>query len=204
MNMNTNTKIGAYFYNDESYNFEFATSLSASEKISFINSIVDTVVSNNYYTVIRDMLFDFAIIRTFTDIDTTFVKNSDSMIDTIEEFLNETNIVDIVKANIEIGLLDSLNEAVDKAIEYRTGIHPSPIADALSSLLSTLERKVNEIDLGSAMSMAQKFAGMTGELTPESLINAYMNSETHQNNVVEIEESKKQNKKSSKSNKSKR
>lgn len=206
MNMNTststnNTKTGTYFYNDESHNFEFDTTLSASEKISFINSIVDTVVSNNYYTVIRDMLFDFAIIRTFTYIDTTFVKNSDSMIDTIEKFLNETNIVDIVKANMEIGLLDSLNEAVDKAIEYRTGIHPSPIADALSSLLSTLEKKVNEFDMGSMMGMAQKFASMTGELTPESLINAYMNSETHQNNVVEIEEAKKQNKKSSKSKK---
>lgn len=196
MNMNTNnTKTGTYFYNDESYNFEFTTSLSVSKKISFINSIVDSVVDNNYYTVVRDMLFDFAIIRTFTYIDTTFVKNSDSMIDTIEEFLNETNIVDIVKANMEIGLLEELNEAVDKAIEYRTGIHPSPLNDALASLLSTLEKKVNEIDLGSAMGMAQKFAGMTGELTPESLINAYMSSDTHQNNVIEIAKAKK-NKKS--------
>ena len=205
MNMNTNnTKMGTYFYNDESYNFEFATSLSASDKISFINSIVDTVVSNNYYTVIRDMLFDFAIVRTFTDIDTTFVKNSDSMIDTIEEFLNETNIVEIVKANMEIGLLEELNNAVDKAIEFRTGIHPSPLNDALASLLSTLEKKVNEIDLGSAMSMAQKFAGMTDEFNLDNLVKAYMNSETHKNNLVEIEEAKKQNKKSSKSNKSKK
>lgn len=202
MNMNTNnTKTGVYFYNDESFDFGFVTSLSASEKISFINSIVDTVVSNNYYTVIRDMLFDFAIIRTFTDIDTTFVKNSDSMIDTIEQFLDETNIVDVVKANMSVGLLEELNKSVDKAIEFRTGIHPSPLNDALASLLSTLERKVEEIDLGSAMSMAQKFAGMTEELTPESLINAYMGSDTHQNNLVEIEKAKKSNKKSSKSKK---
>jgi hypothetical protein len=193
--------MGTYFYNDESYNFEFTTSLSASDKISFINSIVDTVVSNNYYTVIRDMLFDFAIVRTFTDIDTSFVKNSDSMIDTIEQFLDETNIVDVVKANMSVGLLEELNKSVDKAIEFRTGIHPSPLNDALASLLSTLERKVEEIDLGSAMSMAQKFAGMTEELTPESLINAYMGSDTHQNNLVEIEKAKKSNKKSSKSKK---
>lgn len=194
---NTDTKMGVYSYGDKSYNFEFTTTLSANKKISFINSIVDTVVSNNYYTVIRDMLFDFAILRTFTDIDTTFVKNSDSMIDTIEEFLNETNIVDIVKANMEVGLLEELNNAVDKAIEYRTGIHPSPLNDALASLLSTLEKKVEEIDLGSAMSMAQKFAGMTGELTPESLVNAYINSNVHQSNLAEIEEAKK-NKKSKK------
>ena len=199
--MNANkTKTGVYFYGDESYDFEFTTSLSASKKISFINSVVDTVVGNNYYTVVRDMLFDFAIIHTFTDIDTTFVKNSDSMINTIEEFLDETNIVDIVKVNMEVGLLEELNKSVDKAIEYRTGIHPSPLNDALASLLSTFERKVEEIDLGSAMSMAQKFAGMTGELTPESLINAYMNSDTHKDNIVEIEKAKK-NKKNKKSKK---
>ena len=199
--MNTNnTKTGVYFYGDESYDFNFLTSLSASKKISFINSIVDTVVDNNYYTVVRDMLFDFAIIRTFTDIDTTFVKNSDSMIDTIEEFLDETNIVDIVKANMKIGLLEELNESVDKAIEFRTGIHPNPLNEALASLLSTLEKKVNEIDLGSAMGMAQKFMGMTEDLTPESLINAYMNSDTHKDNVVEIAKSKK-NKKSKNSKK---
>ena len=193
--MNTNTtKTGVYFYGDESYDFEFATSLSASEKINFINSIVDTIVGDNYYTVVRNNLFDFAIIRTFTNIDTTFVKNSDSMIDTIEEFLDETNIVDIVEANMEFGLLEELNEAVDKAIEFRTGIHPSPLNDALASLLSTLEKKVNEIDLGSAMGMAQKFMGMTEDLTPESLINAYMNSDTHKDNLKEIEKAKKSNK----------
>ena len=200
--MNTNnTKTGVYFYNDESFDFGFVTSLSASEKISFINSIVDTVVSNNYYTVIRDMLFDFAIIRTFTDIDTSFVKNSDSMIDTIEQFLDETNIVEIVKANMEFGLFDELNNAVDKAIEFRTGIHSSPIADALSSLLSTLERKINEYDMGSMMGMAQKLTGMTDEFNLDNLVEAYMNSETHKNNLVEIEDAKKSNKKSSKSKK---
>lgn len=203
--MNTNnTKTGVYFYNDESFDFGFVTSLSASEKISFINSIVDTVVSNNYYTVIRDMLFDFAIIRTFTDFDTTFVKNSDSMIDTIEQFLDETNIVDVVKANMSVGLLEELNKSVDKAIEFRTGIHPSPLNDALASLLSTLEKKVNEFDMGSMMGMAQKLTGMTDEFNLDNLVKAYMNSETHKNNLVEIEEAKKQNKKSSKSNKSKK
>lgn len=201
MNMNTNiTKIGTYFYNEESHNFEFETTLSASEKISFINSVVDTIVDDNYYAVIRDMVFNFSLIRTFTDIDTTFVKNSDNMIDTIEEFLDETNIVDVIKANMEIGLLEELNKAVDKAIEYKTGIHPSPISDSLASLLSTLEKKVNEFDMGSMMDMAQKFAGMTDEFNLDNLVNAYMNSDLHRANLEEITESKKgkKNKKSKK------
>lgn len=210
MNMNTNTKMGTYFYNDESYNFEFVTSLSIKEKITFVNTVVNTVVDDNYNSLLRSIMFDFMIVKTFTDIDTSFLKVEDEYgniitdIDLLEKFLDETNIVEIVKANMEFGLLEELNNTVDKAIEYRTGIHPSPLNDALASLLSTLERKVEEIDLGSAMSMARKFASMTEELNMDNVVAAYMDSDTHKNNLVEIEQAKKQNKKSSKSNKSKR
>lgn len=211
MNMNTNkTKTGTYFYNDESHNFEFTTTLSIKEKITFVNTVVNTVVDDNYNSLLRSIMFDFMIVKTFTDIDTSFLKveneygNIITDIDLLEKFLDETNIVEIVKANMEFGLLEELNNAVDKAIEYRTGIHPSPLNDALASLLSTLERKVEEIDLGSAMSMARKFASMTEELNMDNVVAAYMDSDTHKNNLVEIEQAKKQNKKSSKSNKSKK
>jgi hypothetical protein len=190
----TGTNMGTYFYNDEAFNFEFITSLSASKKISFVNSVVDTIVGDNYTSIIKDMIFDYTLIQMFTNVDTTFINNSKDIIDSIEQFLNGTNIVDIVKVNMEIGLLEELNKSVDKAIEYRTGIHPSPIADALSSLLSTLEKKVNEFDMGSMMGMAQKFAGMTDEFNLDNLVKAYMDSDTHKNNLVEIKEAKRLNK----------
>lgn len=185
--------IGAYVRNDETFEFEFVTNLTASEKITFVSAVVDTVVNNNYYSLVRDIMFDHMIIQLFTNVGDFYSEDVDDKIDAIEQFLAETNIIDIVKANMEIGLLDELNNAVDKAIEYRTGIHPSPIADSLASLFNTLEKKVNEIDLGSAMNMVQKFASMTGEFTPESLVNAYMNSDLHQKNLEEIEASKQEN-----------
>ena len=88
------------------------------------------------------------------------------------------------------GLLEQLNKAVDKSIEYRTGIHPSPLNEALASLVNTLEKKVNEFDMGGAMEMVQKFAQMTGELTPDSLVKAYIDSDVHKANLNEIAESK--------------
>ena len=182
--------IGAYVRNDETFEFEFVTNLTASEKITFVSAVVDTVVNNNYYSLVRDIMFEHMIIQLFTNVGDFYSEDVDDKIDAIEQFLAETNIIDIVKANMEFGLLDELNNAVDKAIEYRTGIHPSPIADSLASLFSTLERKINDIDLGSAMNMVQKFASMTGEFTPESLVNAYMNSDLHQKNLEEIAESK--------------
>lgn len=189
-----NTKVGSYFYNDEARNFEFATTLSASDKITFVNSVVDTIVDDNYHSTIRNMMFDYMLIRVCSDVDVSFIQNSKDTVDAIEQFLEETNIVDVIKANMEDGLLEELNEAVNLSVRYRTGIHPSPLNDALASLLSTLERKIEKIDLGSAMSMAQKFASMGDEFNLDNLVKAYMDSDTHKNNLIEIEKAKKSNK----------
>ena len=186
-----NSKLGTYTHNDETYNFNFTTSLSASEKITFVNSVVDTIVSDNYNSMIKDIVFDHMIIQLFTNVGGSYFENSENKIDAIEQFLEETNIVDIVKANMEFGLLEELSHSVDLAIEYRTGIHPSPIADSLASLINTLEKKINEIDLSETMEMAQKFSSIAGDFTPESLVNAYMNGDIHKNNLEEVAESKK-------------
>jgi len=195
-----NIKTGAYFYNDEARNFNFATDLSAYKKMMFVNYVVNSIIDDDRYdSIVRDMIFDFGLVSIFTDINTSFINTTDddgnsiNPIIFIEQFLEETNVVDIVKANMEIGLLDELNKAVDKSIEYRTGIHPSPLNEALASLASTLEKKINEFDMGSMMDMAQKFAGMTDELTPESIMNAYINSDMHKKNLEEVAEAKKDN-----------
>ncbi len=183
-------KNGAFTYNNESYNFDFKTSLSAYDKMVFVKTVVDNIVDGNSYDyIIKDLIFDFAIVEVFTNVDTSFINEKDEddnsihPIILIEHFLEETNIVDIVKANMTFGLLDELIRAVDMDIQYRTGIHANPIGDAVASLISTLEKKINEVDLDSMMSMAQKFAGMTEDFTMENLVNTYKN-------LSEITESK--------------
>lgn len=185
-------KTGTYFYNDESYNFNFTTSLSTYDKLKFVNSVTDILVSDSAYNlVLRNLVFNFYIIDIFTDVDTKEFKESSFFVDDVEKFLEETNIVDIVNANVEIGLIDELNHAVDLNIQYLTGIHPNPLNEALSSLLSTLETKINEVDLGDMMGVVKKFANISNEFTPENVVNAYMNSDVHRQNLKEIEESKK-------------
>lgn len=188
-----NIKTGTYFHNDEAYNFNFGTDLAMSEKATFVNSVVNLVVDDlerKYNSILRDLIFDFYVIDFFTDIDTTELKKSTSFVDDVEQFLEETNIVEIVKANAVPTLFDELNNAVDKSIEYITGIHPSPIADSLASLFSALEKKINEFDMGSMMDMAQKFAGMTDELNVDNIVKAYVDSDFHKKNLEEIAESK--------------
>lgn len=188
-----NVMVGTYIKGEETYNFSFGTDLSIADKQRFVNAVVGLVVNDitkKYNSVIRDLIFDFYIVDILTDVSTTELKESSSFVDDVEQFLEETNIVDIVKANASPTLFDELNKAVDKSIEYITGIHTNPLGEALASLVSTLEKKINEFDMGSVMDMAQKFAEMTGELTPESVVNAYINSDMHKNNLEEIAESK--------------
>lgn len=186
-----NMKTGVYNYNDESRDFKFYTNLSVANKTKFVNSVVSLVVDENHYnSVIRDLVFDFYIVDVMTDIKTTELKKSDTFLNDVEDFLLSTNIVEIVKANAFPTLIDELNKAIDKSIAYLTGIHPNSLNEAVASLLSTLEKKINEVDLGSMMDMAQKFASMTGEFTPDSIVNAYMNSDMHKKNLAEIAETK--------------
>lgn len=195
-----NIKTGSYinYTKDESYNFNFATDLSAYNKMAFVNYVVNSIIADNRYdSIVKDLIFDFGIVSIFTNIDTSFINQKDdegnfiNPIIPIEQFLEETNIVDIVKENMVDGLLDELNKAVDKSIEYRTGIHPSPLNEALASLVNTLEKKVTEFDMSGAMEMVQKFAEMTGELNVENVVNAYIDSDVHKKNLEEIVESKK-------------
>lgn len=191
-------KNGAFAYNNESYNFEFKTSLSAYEKQFFVKTVVKNLIDEyGYDVVIRDLIFDFVIIEVFTNIDTSFINMKDDNgedihpIILVEHFLEESNVVDIVKANMESGLLEDLNHAVDLNIQYITGIHPNPLGESIAKLVSTIEKKLNEVDLNDTMDMVRKFANMNEDFTVENIVNAYMNSDIHKDNLTQITESKK-------------
>jgi hypothetical protein len=155
-------------------------------KLEYVNSVVETLVDEfNYNSVIKDLISDFYIVSIFTDVDVVDIVTSETFLDDAEEFLEDTNIVDIVKANMKDGLLEELNKAISLSISYRTGIHINPLSEAIVSLISVIEKKIGEIDLGDAMNMVQKFAGMTGELTPESLVSAYIDRITTNDKEVE-------------------
>lgn len=184
---------GTYIKGNEYIDFNFKTSLTTSEKATFVAAVTNALVGDNYLPVLRNMFFDFYVIAMFTDVDIP-IDDSDESIDVVEEvekFVNETNITDIIRANIDDFLVDELNRAIDDNIEYRTGIHKNALNDALSDLIETLEEKVSQIDLTSAMDMIQSFSSMTEDFTPKSLVDAYMKTDIAKQNIEELNEVKK-------------
>lgn len=185
--MNKNVKMGVYTRNGESISFNFYTNLRAVDKMRFVDTVTGYVVGDNYNSVIRDMMFDFTIIDIFTDVDISEITNSKTnSINMIEDLLDETNIAAIVKANAENGLIAELEKAVDDNIEYRTGVRRNPIADGISSLLNTIETKLAGIDTDGMMQMAQVISGMSGEMTPERVLEAYSKSDMFKERYAQL------------------
>lgn len=193
--MNAIVMNDVYTRNDEEIGFNYYTDLPMSKKISFVSAVADTVVGDDYYyPMLKDMVFDFHLINFFSDVDTGIdynVDDSGELVDEIEQFLSETNVADILKISINFDVLTELVDSVDKAIEYKTGIHPSPIADGIASLLDTVEKKFAGIDVDSMTGMANVFKNMQGNITPEKMLEAYANSDIFKKQHAEVVENQK-------------
>lgn len=181
-----NAKTGVYTLNGKEYNFEFITSIPASIKINFVESVTNALIdeeNKNYNSVIRDLIFDFYIIVAMTDVDVTDIANEGD-IDKIEEFVNETNIAGIVKLNSDKVFIQSLSDAIDVNLEYRTGVKINQISKALGSLLNTIENKIPEFDVDEIINASEVFSQISGELNAEKLLDAYANSDMFKKYVL--------------------
>ena len=182
-------KNAIYKYGKDEYTFDFYTSLTASDKARFVNNVTYLLVGDNYNLVLKDILFDLYVIKAFTNVDVSKILKSVTMVDDAEKFLDETNIVEIVKANAEDGVMDELENALALNIEYKTGIHRNVISDSIANLVNTLERKVSDftIDSDSVMEMMDVLNGISGELTMDKMLDAYARSDMYKQNREEAE-----------------
>ena len=179
-NMKNEMENGVYTKGEETFEFSFLTDLSASKKMDFVNSVVGYVVTNSDYNfVIKDIIFDFEIIHKFTNYNISDIKEADDTLGAIEELLSTTNIVEIVKSNMIDGLYEELVKAVDLDIQYKTGIRNNDILNSVERILDTIEEKVKDIDTKGFDEFAKVFNSVSGELTPDKLLEAFAKSDIY-------------------------
>lgn len=181
--MVANTNNGVFTYNGKDFPFEFKTSLAAKEKIRFTKAVVESIVVNNfYYYVIKDMFFDFKIAEYFSEINLYEVlglDDEDAPVDIaiVEEFIENSNIVDIIVANAEPGVIEELKKSVDLNVAYITGIQINPIADSISNLFNTIEKKISTVNTEELMGAVRNISDVRDEFTMDKLIEAYGKSD---------------------------
>ncbi len=197
-------KLGTYEYQKSEVPFNFTTDLSMTNKIRFVKTVVGFVVDEDeqmFNAIVRDLFFNFAVLDAFTDVDVDDLIDSfgtEDYIDELEDFFKETQIIEIIKKNMVEGLWDELNDAVDDAIAFKTGIHKDGITYSVVQLIRNLNKRLEGFDTDGMMDFVEKITNMSGEFTAEKLMDAYANSELHKQVVSDEKDSDKVEKKTKK------
>lgn len=189
-----------YYWNGEEKSFSYDDEMTANQKASFISTAMALLFSGDtdgeelYLDILYDMFFDYALVLVCSDIQNRDIMESDEdgnirfSYDTIEDFLNETNVATIIKLDMGLDLIDLLHDSLDNAIAYKTGISKSEVGYAIGHLLKTVESQLKDFDLDSLMAFAQDFVDVAPTLTEEKIVDAYIDRTLKVDGEKEVEE----------------
>lgn len=191
--------IESYYHNNGLQKiFQYKSNLSIYDKMRFVSTVVNTLVDDNItcISLIRDLIFNFELIDFFTDIDTKAILNIDdeeddesnvtAPIDLMEEFIEQTDIIKILYESIDKDIMSELNKAVNDGIYYKTGVNIYDVSNSIGNLLSVIETKIKNIDATNINDFIKVISGMRENVTPEKILDAYIQSEIYKNDVKTI------------------
>ena len=167
---------------EKEIDFKYRTELTLQQKVSFVNFVLGVIFDDDYcFSIIKNEVFDIALIYMFSDVlkyeeDFTFSLNN------IEEMLNTTNVIEILKKEIDNDLIKDLNEVIDINIAYKTGVNVNSISTSFSSLLKTIENKVSDFDVDEFSNTLKKFGDITNGMSPDKIIELYTKTDAYKKN----------------------
>ena len=167
---------------EKEIDFKYRTELTLQQKVSFVNFVLGVIFDDDYcFSIIKNEVFDIALIYMFTDVlqyeeDFTFSLNN------IEEMLNTTNVIEILKNEIDKDLIKDLNEVIDINIAYKTGVNVNSISTSFSSLLKTIENKVSDFDIDEFSNTLKKFGDITNGMSPDKIMELYTKTDAYKKN----------------------
>lgn len=185
-------KKGKYYDNklEKEIDFEYCVELTIQEKVDFINNVLQVLFQNDYYySILKQNIFDFMLINFFTKI----ISDEEEFVMTlsnIDDFLHNTNVLDTLYNEIDTNLLKELYDTININIEYKTGIHEDEVSIAFSSLLNSIEEKVNEFDIKGLAKTLKKFGDVTDGMKPEKIMDLYTKTDTYKKNYKKTISSK--------------
>ena len=167
---------------EKEIDFKYRTELTLQQKVSFVNFVLGVIFDDDYcFSIIKNEVFDIALIYMFTDVfqydeDFTFSLNN------IDEMLNTTNVIEILKKEIDNDLIKDLNEVIDINIAYKTGVNVNSISTSFSSLLKTIENKVSDFDVDEFSNTLKKFGDITNGMSPDKIMELYSKTDAYKKN----------------------
>lgn len=162
--------------------FKYCTELTLQQKVSFVNFVLKVIFDDDYcFSIIKNEVFDIALIYMFTDV-LKYDEDFTISLNNIEEMLNTTNVIEILKKEIDNNLIKDLNEVIDINIAYKTGVNVNGISTSFSSLLKTIENKVSNFDVDEFSDTLKKFGDITNGMSPDKIMELYTKTDAYKKN----------------------
>ena len=178
------SKTFSYYWNEEEHTMTYEQRANASQKAMFITVALEAIVDEEmkvYWSVIQNELFEYAFTRVFSDLtsEDIFGLNEDGEVNEFdvgvwEEFANTTLVFNRIFQDFDKEDLQTLNDGLEDAIAYRTGINKNEVGYALAHLLNTVEKTLGDLELGSLEEIAQNLLDTVPSLSEEKIVDAYI------------------------------
>lgn len=184
--------IGKYFDNrlDKEVEFEYTIALTLKQKTTFVNNVLEVLFQNDYcYSIIKNEIINIMIIDSFTNIFKTD-EDFDYSLNKIEEFLSNTNVLDVLRKEIPSELIKELTDVIDRNIAYKTGVNENDLSTVLSSLLKTIEDKISDFDVNELTTTLKEFSKITDGLSQEKILDLYTKTDAYKENYENVVQSK--------------
>lgn len=164
--------VGCYKRGENVNEFRYNIELSVSEKVRFVSTFTDLIINEEHLNLVaRDLMFDYMLMVMFTDVRISDeLKESSDSIAAIETFFAECDLLDQLKNVIDENLIKELNHAIDKDIEYKTGIRMNRLEDSLAGLMDEIQKKLGNFEV---TDMVKELLSRT---EPDKILDLYMRS----------------------------
>lgn len=119
------------------------------DKESAAMSIVNTLVNEKdkeYYGLFSEYVWKYYIIKLFAD---GIEFSKEPTFEEIEQFVTETNLYYIVLQHVDGDITDEIQKEVERNIEFKTGVRMHTVEDILSEALTSMQQKVDSVDVDS-------------------------------------------------------
>lgn len=186
------TEKGTYMYKGEEKEYHYLPTIPLSAQTKIVEAVGAGVFDNgNYFSLLKDTLFNIALVMTFTDVDMDDIANIDDFV----AFDKETGISNKVKEDIhtvDYKLIEKLEKAIDDNIEYKKNVGQDNLSTVITDLLTSLEEKVKNFSLGIDKDEIEQFIEKfnNSDLTADGITKAYFDSDIYKKNVQEVADTK--------------
>lgn len=167
-----------YTFNNETKKYHYDTKITASNKMAIVGGTADLILDNNNMSgyAVKDLMFNIVLLKVLTDIDFS----DDMTLDDYEEFIEETDVIEVLQSALGYNVLQELESCVMVNLQYMVGdkgVKIDVLSSSLSRLINTISDNVASFNVKDTKKFMSAINKISGEINTEKFVKALADSQ---------------------------